>query len=174
MGKEDPAEPALRQVRWLIAFVIFGLVVSGLTAFPLRWELEILAGLVTAEDGVSPRLAAFPGITEWVLKVRDGLVATYDAYPFIGYGTDWLAFGHVVIALFFVLPWRDPMRYVGVLHVGVWACVLVIPTALICGAVREIPIFWRFIDCAFGIVCLPPLVWAIRQIRKAERAAINR
>lgn len=163
-------QTGLKRVRWLLIFVIFGLVVSGLTAFPLRWELEILARWATQADGVTPRVAAFPGITEWILRVRDGLVATYEAYPFIGYGTDWLAFGHIVIALFFVLPLRDPIRYTGVLDVGIIACVLVIPMALIFGPIRGIPFFWQLIDCSFGILCLPPLLWARSTIRRSERA----
>lgn len=166
----DPKE--LRRVRGLLVFVIFGLVISGLTAFPLRWELEILAAWVTQGDGVTPRIAVFPGITEWVLRVRDGLVATYDAYPFIAYGTDWLAFGHIVIALFFVLPLRDPVRYAGVIDVGIVACALVIPTALICGPIRGIPFFWQLIDCSFGVLCLPPLLWARNTVRRHERAIL--
>ncbi|MCB1064255.1 MAG: hypothetical protein KDN20_15230 [Verrucomicrobiae bacterium] len=158
----------LGRVRWFLGFVIFGLVVSGLTAFPLRHELEILAELVTDSDGLSPRFPAFPGLTEWVVKVRDGLIATDETYPFVAYGTDWLAFGHLIIALFFILPFRDPVRYSGVLWIGVVACVLVIPTALICGPIRGIPFFWQLIDCSFGILCLPPLLWALREIRRIE------
>lgn len=157
-------QTGLDRVRWLIGFVIFGLVVSGLTAFPLLWELEILASLATTEDGVSPRFSAFPALTGWVLRVRDGLAETYERHPFIGYGTDWLGFGHIVIALFFVLPFRDPVRYRGVLWVGVAASVLVVPTALIFGQIRGIPVFWRLIDCSFGAVCVLPLLWALRRI----------
>ena len=54
---------------------------------------------------------------------------------FSAYGTDWLAFGHFVIALFFVGAWRDPVRHVWILHAGLIAC-RVIPLALICGAIR--------------------------------------
>ena len=55
---------------------------------------------------------------------HDGLDATYAAYPFIAYGTDWLAFGHLIIALFFVGPMIDPVRNVFVLRAGWWACAL--------------------------------------------------
>ena len=95
--------------RLIIAFVIFGLFVSGLTAFPLLMELNILANLVT---GGSSDLEPdnYQGLAHWVLKVREGLDDTYKDYPFIAYGTDWLAFGHVIIALFFILPFREPAR----------------------------------------------------------------
>ena len=38
-------------------------------------------------------------VCDLVGKVRDALNDTYSRYPFIAYGTDWLAFGHFVIAL---------------------------------------------------------------------------
>ena len=157
----------LTKFRLTILFVIFGLFVSGVTAFPLLAELNLLASLLTGgATDLDP--AAYGGLTHWILKVREGLEVTYAAYPFIGYGTDWLAFGHLVIAMFFVLPYREPARYRGVLWVGVWACVLVIPLALICGEVREIPLYWRLIDCSFGVVCVWPLLYAIRLSRALE------
>ena len=66
-----------------------------------------------------------------------------------------------MIALFFILPYRDPIRYIGVLHVGIWCSLLIFPLALICGHLREIPLFWRLIDCSFGALCIPPLLYAI-------------
>ena len=122
----------LTKFRLTIAFVILGLIASGITAFPLLFELNVLSSLFTggAAD-LSPE--NYSGATFWILKVREGLDATYANYPFIGYGTDWLAFGHIVIALFFVLPFLDPFRYRGVLHVGVVSCILVVPLALTSG-----------------------------------------
>jgi hypothetical protein len=105
------------------------------------------------------------GLARWILTVREGLEVTYEKYPFIAYGTDWLAFGHLTIALFFILPWKDPVRYEGVLKVGVAASLLVIPLALICGPLRGIPFWWRIIDCSFGLLCLPPLLFALRKVR---------
>ena len=66
-----------------------------------------------------------------------------------GLGTDWLAFGHLVIALFFVGPWRHPVANAWVLKAGLVACAGVIPLALICGPLRGIPFYWRLIDCSF-------------------------
>jgi hypothetical protein len=97
--------------------VIVGLVMSGLTAFPLLHELNLLAALLA---GNSRDIAAHDGLASWVLTAREGLEVTYRKYPFIAYATDWLAFGHLMIALFFILPWRDPVRYEGVLKVGAW------------------------------------------------------
>jgi hypothetical protein len=152
----------MKRVRWVIGVVIFGLVISGLTAFPLLHELRFLQSLV---DGST-------GLGSWIHRVTLGLEDTYAVYPFIGYGTDWLAFGHLVIAMLFVLPWRDPVRYEGILWVGVWASLLVIPLALICGPLRGIPFGWRLIDCSFGLLCLVPLGLALRWIRRAGSAGL--
>lgn len=130
----------LTRFRLIIGFVIFGLVVSGVTAFPLLTEMNFLASVLTG--GASDlNTANYIGLTAWVLKVREGLDVTYSAYPFIAYGTDWLAFGHIVIAMFFILPYRDPVRYRGVLHIGIAASIMVIPLALICGPIRGIPFY---------------------------------
>ena len=158
----------LRRIRVVIALVIFGLVVSGVTAFPLLTELNILSAIFTGNsDDLNP--ANYSGLTAWILKVREGLEVTYAAYPFIAYGTDWLAFGHIVISLFFILPYRDPVRYRGVLHIGVVACILIVPLAMICGPIRGIPLYWQLIDCSFGIFCVIPLLYAIRLSHRLEK-----
>ena len=81
----------LRRIRWLTGFFIFGLVVSGVTAIPLPAELNLLAQLGgSGEVGV------------WLQRVRTAVVEADARHPFLSYGTDWLAFGHLVIALAFV------------------------------------------------------------------------
>ncbi|MGD7654077.1 MAG: hypothetical protein ACQCXQ_12730 [Verrucomicrobiales bacterium] len=58
-------------------------------------------------------------MAHWVLLVGQGSEETDDTYPFIAYGTDWLAFGQIRIALFFLPAFRDPVRHRGVYVVGV-------------------------------------------------------
>ncbi len=158
----------LWKIRIAIVVVFVGLIISGVTAFPLLHELNFLASLFVEEGGsLDPQ--KYTGLTHWVLRVREGLEVTYEQYPFIAYGTDWLAFAHLMIALFFILPYRDPIRYIGVLYVGIWASLLIFPLALICGPLREIPFFWRLIDCSFGAFCLPPLIYAIRWTNALEK-----
>jgi hypothetical protein len=48
------------------------------------------------------------------------------------------------------------------------ACVLVVPYALIFGAIREIPMFWRIIDCSFGVFGFLPLWYCRVLARKME------
>lgn len=151
----DARIAGLRQIRlWLSVFVV-ALVLSGLTAFPLEWELNTLARVLGAGEQAAP--GQYTGLLHWIVKVRDGLRATYAAYPFMAYGTDWLAFGHLVIAMFFIGAWLDPVRNIWVIKAGMIACGLVIPLALICGPIRGIPFYWRLIDCAFGVIGVIPL-----------------
>ncbi len=155
----------LGQIRAAILIVIIGLVLSGVTAFPLLHEMNLLSAIL-AGDSLDP--AAHQGLVRWILTVREGLHVTYQKYPFIAYGTDWLAFAHLMIALFFILPWRDPVRYEGVLRIGVAMSVLVVPLAHLCGPLRGIPFGWRMIDCSFGILCLPPLLFALHRTRSLQ------
>lgn len=156
----------LRQIRLAILVVIFGLVVSGVTAFPLLHELNLISNLL-AGSATDP--SAHTGFIHWILKVREGLEKTYQNYPFIAYGTDWLAFAHLMIAAFFVLPWQDPVRYEGVLRVGIFCSLMILPLAFICGPIRGIPLWWSVIDSSFGIFCIPPLWFALRKIRRLAK-----
>ncbi len=158
----------LRQVRILLALFIVALVLSGLTAFPLAWEVRLLNSWFGEGTAVG---AMAPGVAEWLSRVREALEVSYGQYPFLAYGTDWLAFAHLVIAVAFVGPLRDPVKNVWVVEFGMIACVLVVPLALICGPIRGIPVFWRLIDCSFGVFGLLPL-WMVRS-RIGKLAALE-
>ena len=146
--------------RFVMGFFIVALIMSGLTAFPLQYELRLLCSMVGIAPGA--RFEDLSGLQQRIFFVRTGLDETYARYPFIGYGTDWLAFGHIVISLFFIAPWRRPGSYQGNLIVGMVACLAIIPLALICGAIRGIPFYWRLIDCSFGVVGIVPLLYCWR------------
>jgi hypothetical protein len=158
---------ARKLIRWWLAVFIAGLVLSGLTAFPLQTELELLARWLGAPDGPVPDGGG--AFTHWIVTVRNALQDTYARYPFIAYGTDWLAFAHLILGLLFIGPWRDPVRNTWVITFGLWACALVIPTALLCGAVRGIPFGWRLIDCSFGVCGAVPLLMVQRYTRELEQ-----
>jgi hypothetical protein len=145
-----------KRIRWLTVFLIFGLVVSGVTAIPLVGELNLL---VKAFD---PSQAPSSGLTQWLLLVRATLAQTQMQYPFLFYGTDWLAFGHFIIAIVFIGAFRDPLRNRWLFDFGLIACVLVIPYALVFGELRGIPFWWRLIDCSFGVFGFIPL-WFCRK-----------
>jgi len=153
----------LARVRWTLGLFIMALIVSGLTAFPLQLELEQLSDWL----GTTPDQGS--GLGKWILLVRDGLRESYGKYPWIAYGTDWLAFAHIIIALFFIGPLTNPVRNIWVLWAGLIACAMVLPLALICGPFRQIPLGWRLIDCSFGIFGAIPLAYCLKWTRRLER-----
>lgn len=146
---------AFRKIRWWLGGFMVTLVVSGLTAFPLEWELNLVAQLMGLGQQAVPDQHS--GLAHWIVTVRNGLRETNAAYPFIAYGTDWLAFAHLVIAIFFIGPLIDPVRNVWVIKSGMIACGGVIVLALVCGPIRGIPVYWRLIDCSFGVIGFVPL-----------------
>jgi hypothetical protein len=163
------ANSTLHRLRWVLGLFMFALVLSGVTAFPLQRELEQIAAF-RGLDRIAPADAG-SGFDRWIVTVRDGLRESYTMHPWLAYGTDWLAFAHIVIAVFFVGPFVDPLRNVWVLRAGLIACALVIPLALICGAVRQIPIGWRLVDCSFGIFGAIPLGYCLRLTKGLESDA---
>ena len=136
--------------------VILGLLLSGVTAIPLRAEVAWLAGLFSPGTNIG----------DWLQRVSAALESTTETFPFLFYGTDWLAFGHFVIALAFVGALRDPVRNRWLFDFGLIACGLVIPYALVFGEIRAIPFWWRFVDCSFGVICFVPL-WFCRKWARA-------
>jgi len=160
----------LLRYRYSLGLFIFGLVVSGLTAFPLLHELNILSKMLGIEN-VS-QYHSYSGLRYWIAFVNHGLEVTYAQFPFIAYGTDWLAFGHLVIAMFFIKPLLSPQGNVWVLKCGLVACAAVIPLTLIAGEVRGIPMYWRLIDCGFGIFGAIPLLYCLHLVRKMEQAVM--
>src|SRR5881628_2203959 len=135
----------VRKFRCVLGLFIFAVIMSGVTSFPLQRELEAAAAIRGLEGVVAGD--ASNDFDRWILTVRDGLRESYARHPWLAYGTDWLAFAHIVIAVFFIGPLVNPMRNVWVLQAGIIACVLILPLALICGAIRQIPLGWRLIDC---------------------------
>ncbi|MEV6553882.1 hypothetical protein AB0M57_35075 [Streptomyces sp. NPDC051597] len=160
----EPRAVLVRRIRlWLVVFIVC-LVLSGLTAFPLVHELRWTQGLVRS----TPLGDWFPGLAHWIDRVREGLDATDEKYPFVLYGTDWLAFAHLVIAVAFYGPYRDPVRNIWVIEFGMIACAGIIPLALICGPVRGIPFWWSVIDMSFGVFGVIPLYVVRRKIKELE------
>jgi hypothetical protein len=153
---------------WLVFFVV-ALVASGVTAFPLETELRIGSDILHA----TPLPQLMPDFVAWIDRVRDGLIATNDEYPFLAYGTDWLAFAHLVIAVAFIGPLRDPVRNTWIVQWAMIACVGIIPLALIAGPIRGIPFGWSLVDMSFGVFGIIPLLIVYRLIRRLEREQLT-
>ena len=147
-----------RQIkRWLLFFMIM-LFISGVTALPAEWELSIVIRFFDE--------SSFMG--GWLNDVYIAIKDTNEKYPYLFYGYDWLAFSHVVLAIVFIGPYKDPVKNKWVIEFGAIACLLVIPFAFIAGYFRGIPFWWRLIDCSFGILGLIPLGICYNKINEIE------
>lgn len=149
-----------RRIRgWTIAFIA-ALWISGLTAVPLEWGTRRLAG-ITAGWG-----DPWAG---WSARVAGEVADIAVHHPLLFYGTDRLAFAHIVIGLAFIGPLRDPVRNRWVIEWALWACALVVLVAFAWAPVRGIPFFWRCVDASFGILGAIPLWLVLRDIRALEQ-----
>ena len=159
-----------RRTKLLLLFFTIGLLLSGLTAFPIKAEVDFLQDVVGEGSATE---SWWPWMARWISFVHRGVTVTNRDYPFLFYGTDWLAFAHIVLTIAFIGPLRDPVRNIWVINFGMIACVLVIPLAMICGPIRGIPFFWRLIDCSFGVLGIIPLYIAWRYTRQIIRLESN-
>ena len=151
-------EKAERQIRVLLWFFIIALFLSGATAIPASTELVFV-------------LETFPknsSLSQFFVIIENGVTKTQAQFPFLFYGYDWLAFAHLVLAILFVGPLRDPVRNKWVIEFGMIACILIIPFAMIAGYFRGIPFWWRVIDCSFGIIGIIPLYICYTKIQVLE------
>jgi hypothetical protein len=159
------SEAALRKRirRWTLFFMA-ALFVSGITAIPLRLEMNFLVQTFAQDDPPTEAGA-------WLLRVQGAILDVSTRWPFLAIGTDWLAFGHIVIGLGFIGLLRDPVRNEWLVTWGMLACVLVIPWAWGFGWARGIPWGWRLVDCSFGLGGMMPLFLIRRDIEELKRRA---
>ena len=155
-----------KRIRYLLIFFISALALSGIAAFPLVWELSILNKYLGQDTYAS---TIFPALSNFIAYVNRGLIETDENYPFLFYGTDWLAFAHIIIAIAFIGPFKDPVRNKWVIDFGIINCLLIFPLALIMGNIRGIPFFWQVLDCSFGILGLIPLLLIKKYIKQLEK-----
>ena len=149
----------IKKIRQVVLVFIALLVLSGVTAFPL----------VTEVNWMVANIQSFPTFFHvWIYKVYDAVHATPSI---VLYGTDWLAFAHIIIALFFVGVYQDPIRNKFSINVGIAACLAVFPLAFICGPIRDIPFYHQIIDCCFGLFGLIPLFYIKNKIKQLENSS---
>lgn len=151
----------LKEIRKLTSAFIIALIVSGVTAFPIEIELRIANDLMN-------RLQWGNSFAEWIRTVFKGVTETNAKFPFMAYGTDWLAFAHLVIAVAFIGPLKDPVKNIWIIEFGIISCISVLPLAFIAGSIRNIPFYWQLIDCSFGVFgCI--LLWVCyKKIKRLE------
>ncbi|HEY1040290.1 MAG TPA: hypothetical protein VGF30_12830 [Bacteroidia bacterium] len=147
---------SLKTIKRLTVFFIISLALSGITAFPLQTELNIM----------QQHKNLFPEVFQnWIMQVKEAVDHTDSV---VLYGTDWLAFAHLIIASFFIGVYKDPVKNKFIVQIGIIACLAVFPLAFICGPIRGIPFFHQVIDCCFGIIGLIPLTIIYRKIKQLE------
>ena len=154
----------LLKIRLLTLFFMAALVVSGITAFPIETELRLLMQFLNIGN-----FEILNGLQSWLAFVYEGVSKTNADFPFIAYGCDWLAFAHIAIAVAFIGLYREPVRNKWLVSWAMICCIGIIPLALICGEIRQIPFFWRLIDCSFGIFGIIPLIYLRKLILKLEK-----
>ena len=126
--------------RCLLLFIIV-LFLSGLTVLPA--ELELKTGLSMVPVGSV--------VYNWLDKLLVAYTNVATHKNFLLYGYDWLAFAHFVLAILFIGPYKDPVKNIWVIEFGMIASLLILPFAFIAGGVRDIPVWWRLVDCSFGV-----------------------
>lgn len=147
---------------WITTFIVF-LILSGITAFPIETELRLMI----------EHISFFPVFMQsWIRTIYTSVKETNALFPYLAYGTDWLAFAHLVIAVVFIGPLKDPIRNIWVIQFGMIACAMIPPLAFIAGPIRHIPMYWQLIDCSFGVLGIIPLYITYRLIKKLE-ASVN-
>ena len=168
MPKKSPTEiedGLVRRIRWAVSVFVVGLVVSGLTAIPLETEVQWFL----AWRNVTPESAIVHDsvMDNWMLRIHSALHTTNQQYPFMAYGYDWLAFGHLSIAIIYLWgAWRDPVRNSWLFDCGLVLCAMLIPYAFLMGHIRGIPIWWRLIDCSFGLLGALPLLYCRKHVQQ--------
>jgi hypothetical protein len=143
----------------MILFFIAAITISGITTFPIETELAWM----------NDNLSLFPvALHDWLQQVYLAVKDTNERYPFLAYGTDWLAFAHLIIAIAFIGPLRDPLKNKWIIQWGIICCLCVFPLAFLAGAYRGVPVAWRLVDCSFGVVGGILLAFCYRKIMRLE------
>jgi hypothetical protein len=150
----------LIRIRVYVSMVIIGLFLSGVTAFPIETELGLLVDNFASGDSK---------ISSWLGLAYLAVGMTNTQFPFLSYGTDWLAFAHIMFAVLFFGPLLNPVKNIWVVEFGMIAAVCIFPLAFCAGTVRGIPLFWTMIDCSFGVVTILLLIPCYRDIKKLEK-----
>lgn len=149
-----------RQIKNWTWFFIVGITLSGITAFPIESELYWL----------HEHSSSFPpALSEWIDRVYKTVRQTNESFAFLAYGTDWLAFAHLIIAMLFIGVLKEPVKNKWIIDWAIACCLLSFPFAFIFGHIRQIPLFHRFIDCSFGAIGIILLLVMRRKIKMLER-----
>jgi len=148
-----------KKIKMVIVITIIGLLLNGLSAVPLKTELNILL----SKPGALPKF-----LQDWWLYVNKGVTETTTKYPFMRYGFDWLAFAHLLIAIAFLGPLKDPVKNQWIIIWGIIASALSVLMAFGWERMRDIPVWWSCIDAAIAIAAFIILLLCNRWIEQLK------
>ena len=152
----------LKRAKLMLAIIVFGLLVSGITVWPAIPELKTDVRMVWGDIEPTGVLHSF------VLQAIAGLESMNSNYPFMLYAHDWLAFAHIGLAILFAGAIKDPIRNIWIVQCGLIMCALIPVLAGICIPIRGIPFILFWIDFAFAPAAALPLWIALRDIKRTE------
>lgn len=152
-----------KKIKAAIIITIVGLLLNGISAIPLQTELKILL----SNPDALPKF-----LSDWWTYVNKGVVETSNNYYFMRYGFDWLGFAHLLIAIAFLGPLKDPIKNEWVVRWGMIASALSVVMALGWERRRAIPLWWSCIDAAIAIVAFIVLWLCDRWIKDLKKVAV--
>ena len=165
MTNSTSKEAQLRsRIKGAIIITIIGLLLNGMSAVPLRTEMNMLL----SKPGLLPGF-----LRDWWTYVNKGVNETSNQYNFMRYGFDWLGFAHLLIAIAFFGPLRDPIKNEWVIKWGIIASSLSILMALGWERLRAIPMWWSMLDAGIGVVALIILLLCYRWIQDLKLVKTN-
>jgi hypothetical protein len=160
-----------RRVRLLLTLFIIALLLAALTA----WFLIPAANIARRFLGEGTVLgSSLPSVAQWITLVQKALADTKAKYPFMFYGTDWVAFAHIVMVIACLGPLRDPVRNIWVLQFGLIGCTLMIPMTLLSGVARGLPWSWQLFDCVIAVAGAIIFLMCYRYARQMETLSGSR
>jgi hypothetical protein len=152
-----------RKIKIAIIVTIAGLLLNGISAVPLRTELNILL----SKPGAFPQF-----LHDWWVYVNKGVNETTTNYPFMRYGFDWLAFAHLLIAIAFIGALKDPIKNEWIVRWGMIASALSVVMALCWERLRDIPLWWSFIDASIAIIAFIILWLCNKWIKELKKITV--
>lgn len=154
------SETALRRkIKLAIIIIIAGLILNGITAVPLQTELNMLL----SKPDILPEF-----LRSWWMYAQKGITETTRHYTFMRYGFDWLAFAHLLIAIAFIGPLKDPVKNEWIITWGMIASALSVLMAIGWERLRGIPFWWSCVDASISIASFAILWLCYRWIRQLK------
>ncbi len=131
-----------------------GLLLKGVLTFALILQSHAFLSVLAR----SAHFGAGTPLFDWINHVHLTLAATGGTAPFLAYSTDSLALAYILFGILFLGPYRDPVRNEWIINFGLLGCVGIFLLAVIAGPLRNIPVFWRWINTSFALACALPLL----------------